>query len=151
MTTISTTRKGTKIHCLDFVPHSPKSLSKKQDFYYITDWQTDLSHQHFMVVLSLATAGHFTKHLMFLNQLTCLLSLAIVLYSQISNHVGDHLLPNNNKIRNILLGTCPNHTAIEETIFCSDTYFNDFTCQSPFSPKNTNNQILGSCDRASWM
>jgi len=144
MTTTNTTCKGTKIHCLDFVPHSPKSLGKKQDFYYITDWQTGLSHQHFMVhrgkiVLSLATAGHFTRHLMLLNQLTCLLSLAIVLNSQISVHVGDHLLPNNNKICNILLGTCPNHTATAETIFCSDTHFIDFTCQSPFPPPNTNN------------
>ena len=130
MTTISTTHKGTKIHCLGFVPHSPKSLSKKHDFSYITDWQTDLSHQHFMVVLSLATASHFTS----------LLSLVIVLYSQISIHVGDHLLPNNNKICNILLGTWPNHTATAETIFCSDTYFNHFTCQSPFSLQNTNNQ-----------
>jgi hypothetical protein len=34
------------------------------------------------IVLSLATAGHFTRHVMFLNQMTCLLSLAAVLYSQ---------------------------------------------------------------------
>jgi len=147
MTTISTTCKGTKIHCLDFVPHSPKSLSKERDFYYITDRQAGLSHQHFMgnrgkIVLSLATAGHFTRHLMFLNQLTCLLSLAIDLYSQISNNVGDHLHPNINKICNILLGTCPNHTETAEIIFCSNTHFNDFTCQSPFPPKTQKIKII---------
>jgi hypothetical protein len=138
---------GTKTHCLDYVPHSHKGLSKKQDFYYITHPQTDLSHQHFLdhrgkIVLSLATASHFTRHLTFLNQLTCLLSRAIVLHSQTSIHMGDHLHPDNNKICNLLLGTCPNNTATAETIFYSDMYFNDFTWQSPFSPKTATIKII---------
>jgi hypothetical protein len=94
------------------------------------------------IVLSLATASHFTRHLTILNQLTCLLSCAIVLHSQTSIYMGDHLLPDDNKICNVLLGTCPNHTATAETIFCSDMYFNDFTWQSPFSPKTPTMKII---------